>query len=138
MTLSLAPRAPRTSIMPYICDPDKIETKRYGDGECVSLVVAVCGLSGRTTKTWKPGLKVQGAAQGAIARGTAIATFVEGHYPKDDNGKHAAIYLSHDDDGIQVIDQYNGKNPKPASPRTIGFNTKTYRSNNGIYYYLIE
>lgn len=89
---------------------DAIKEKLYGDGEWVALVKALCGLSSRATGTWKAGLKVQGAAPGAIARGTAIATFVKGAYPTDENGKHAAI----------------GKRAKAASPRTIGFNSKAY------------
>jgi hypothetical protein len=37
--------------------------------------------------------------------GTAIATFVNGKYPQNATG-HAAVYLSQNEAGIQVLDQW--------------------------------
>jgi hypothetical protein len=41
----------------------------------------------------------------ALDAGTAIATFVNGAYPQNATG-HAAVYLTQDDLGIQVLDQW--------------------------------
>lgn len=41
-----------------------------------------------------------------IARGTAIATFVDGKYLSHKTGNHAAIYVSQDETGITVYDQW--------------------------------
>jgi hypothetical protein len=46
--------------------------------------------------------------QPTLAKGTAIATFVDGKYQSHSTGNHAARYLSQDAGGIWVIDQYAG------------------------------
>jgi len=52
------------------------------------------------TQQWKKGTHVLTSTPGAIARGTAIATFKGEEY-----GGHAAIYISHTDNGITVWGQ---------------------------------
>ena len=44
----------------------------------------------------------------SIAAGTIIATFKNGKYPSV-SGYHAAIYISHNEQGIWVWDQWVGK-----------------------------
>lgn len=74
-----------------------------GDAECVEFVRQATGAP--KTSLWVPGLKVADARQGDIARGTAIATFDDsGHYPTNGLGKHAAIYLRHTAQMIEVLD----------------------------------
>ncbi|WP_342114771.1 BPSL0067 family protein [Pseudoduganella sp. OTU4001] len=75
---------------------------------------------------------------GEIKRGTAIATFdATGRYPRDARGRYAAIYISHNAQGIVVLDQWNAK--RKVSERTIRFdpNSKS-RSNNAETFYVIE
>lgn len=128
--------------MPHVCtNPTSLLGILHGTGECVDLVKVACGLG--ATSTWRAGLKVQGAGLDSIASGTAIATFYNGGYPESSDkksprgefGRHAAIYLGHDANGIKVIDQWI---THAASERTIRFNNAKYRSNNGIYFHVIE
>jgi hypothetical protein len=68
-------------------------------------------LSGAKGDDVKKGVK-------SILSGTAIATFVNGKYPQTGStGKHAAIYLGQDADGIQVLDQWASQGM--VLPRTI-------------------
>ena len=72
--------------------------------QCVSFLKAtIPALAGKTTKMWLKGDDVQQGT--AMAAGTAIATFVNGVYPQNATG-HAAVYLSQDNNGIQVLDQW--------------------------------
>lgn len=71
--------------------------------QCVALIQGCT--TAPSTGTWKAGIKVMAAAAGAIAPGTAIATFdKDGKYPMTQ--RHAAIYISHDSTGISVYHQY--------------------------------
>lgn len=109
---------------------------RKGDAECVEFVRQTTAAP--QTAYWRPGKKVSDASPGEIKRGTAIATFDDnGRYPKDSRGRHAAIYLSHNPQGIVVLDQWNAKGK--VSERTIRFvpNSKS-RSNNAGAFYVIE
>jgi hypothetical protein len=73
---------------------------------------------------WHEGAKVRGNL--ALAKGTAIATFVEGRYPNRPHGNHAAFYLRQDSSGIWVMDQWADNQKKPAiSARPIKFCSKT-------------
>jgi hypothetical protein len=75
----------------------------------------------------------------AIKRGTAIATFdANKKYPTDKLGQHAAIYLSHSDKAITVLDQW-AKQGKVAQ-RDIRFNRAegTKRSDNGDTFFVID
>ena len=82
------------------------------------------------TGKWKKGVPVKGNI--AIAKGTAIATFVNSVY-----SGHAAIYESQTDKGIQVYDQWVSGAGKAIGPRTISWNGKGI-SNNGAGFYVIE
>ena len=68
-------------------------------GECVSLVKRFGGAP--QTSKWQMGIAVRGAT---LKEGTVIATFFDG---KSYRG-HAAFYLSQDNDGITVVEQYAG------------------------------
>ncbi|MFL5285813.1 MAG: BPSL0067 family protein [Rhodopila sp.] len=63
---------------------------------------------------WKQGAAVRDNP--AIAPGTAIATFINGIYPSNSSGNHAALFLAQEDKGppaghgLWVVDQYFGSN----------------------------
>lgn len=108
-----------------------------GNTECVEFVRQATGAP--HTSAWRKGLKVSEAAKGAIPRGTAIATFdAAGKYPSDKHGKHAAIYLEHDEKRILVLDQWNAQGE--VLRRSIRFSQPagTRRSNDGDTFYVIE
>lgn len=119
--------------MSYRCDnPEKYENKVVDNGECVRFVQVAANVP--HTTTWIQGEQVKGSAY--IPKGTAIATFADGKYPTDRNGKHAAIYISHDDYGIEVWDQWRGR---PVAKRTIAYKEgDPYRSDDGDCFYVIE
>jgi hypothetical protein len=94
--------------MPYIAlNPEHYVGKKVGTGQCVAYVQAAS--MAPNTGSWHAGIKVLSATPGTITKGTVIATMVDGHYPNHASGNHAAIYLSHDSSGIQVIDQWVGQ-----------------------------
>jgi len=78
---------------------------KVGDGECVTLIKAYtdAGWTGR----WKQGAAVVGNK--AIARGTAIANFVNGKWPRLAHGNHSAFYMGQVSDGIYILDQWPEK-----------------------------
>jgi hypothetical protein len=98
-----------------------------GNAECVEFIRQ--SLDAPHTSKWREGGKIHRLSPGEsdpVARGTAIATFVDGEYPQTGNsGKHAAIYLGQNTEGIQVLDQWNGqghveKRTIPWTPRRPG------------------
>lgn len=100
--------------MPHVySEVDKLQREPVVDGgNCVSLIKAFApGLIGQSTLVWKEGAKVLGNR--TLARGTAIATFENGRYPRRGagQGKHAAFFLWHTSDGFWVMDQYRSGNP---------------------------
>lgn len=87
-------------------------TRKVGDKQCVALVRHYLASQGlKDTSTWREGAKVVGNK--SIAPGTAIATFVNGRYPNKSHGNHAALYVSQNDDGIVVMDQWSNDATKP-------------------------
>src|SRR4051794_16300441 len=106
--------------MAYIYkDVDNLEGKTLaGSGQCVALVQVYT--KAPLTSSWKEGVTVKGDT--SIARGTAIATFVGGKYPNQAHGNHAALYLSQDAAGIQVMDQWKSKST--IASRTLRFQGK--------------
>jgi hypothetical protein len=48
-----------------------------------------------------------------LAKGTAIATFVNGIYQNYGTGNHAAYYISQDATGIWIMDQWSDDVKKP-------------------------
>jgi len=94
-------------------DTDKVGTK-----QCVALLQHYAKLP--ITAAWEEGAQVLGHL--TIAKGTAIATFVDGKYKSHSTGNHAAFYLSQDGKGIYVMDQWRGTiraNPRCPSA-TLG------------------
>lgn len=88
------------------------------------------------TSTWVEGIKVKGNGL-KLKSGTAIATFVDGKYPNNKHGNHAALYISQSVVGIEVMDQWLGVNKPKIGSRILPFLGKksdgTYidPSNNG-------
>lgn len=108
-----------------------------GNHECVVFIQKTTNIP--QTKLWKRGVKVKDTKQGDIAKGTVIATFDEdGSYPTDSLGKHAAIYLRHTNDYIEVYDQWNAQGK--VKKRKIKFDKSitTKRSNNGDTFFVVE
>lgn len=109
-----------------------------GNTECVAFVQAVTDVPIRT-ENWSKGTQVMTAKAGSIERGTAIATFDDaGKYPTDDLGRHAAIYLSHDKTGIQVLDQWNAQGEVLQRIIRAGRPAGTRRSNDADWFYVIQ
>ncbi|MBP6563151.1 MAG: BPSL0067 family protein [Neisseriaceae bacterium] len=92
--------------MPFIHpNPDSLEGHALiGTAECVALLQNT--MSVPHTSLWREGAVVFGNPN--IQKGTAIATFVNGRYPLKGR-KHAAIYISQDEDSIYVIDQWRDR-----------------------------
>lgn len=108
-----------------------------GNTECVEFIRQATGAP--PTAAWRKGLKVSEAARGAIPRGTAIATFdAAGKYPEDGLGRHAAIYLEHDEKSILVLDQWNDQGEVRQRPIRFSRPEGTRRSNDGNTFYVIE
>lgn len=108
-----------------------------GNTECVEFVRMVT--SAPHTLKWLRGRQVKSFKEGELIRGTAIATFDDkGRYPTDKLGMHAAIYLSHTNEGIQVLDQWTRQGE--VKPRMIRFNRPdgTSRSDDGDTFYVVE
>jgi len=93
--------------MPYLYSKvDELDqSEPVGSQHCVALVQRYA--KAPVTSVWKEGKSVKGNLQ--IARGTAIATFVNGKYPNLPHGNHAALYVSQDAHGIWIMDQWKNK-----------------------------
>lgn len=116
----------------YSCqDPSKHAGKIIGDGQCVAFVRSCSGAP--PSSQWREGSRVRGAG---LSSGTAIATFVNGKYPDENTGQHAAIYIKQDTMGIEVWDQWVGQ---PVHKRVIQFKGgQGSRSNDGDAFSVIE
>lgn len=106
--------------MPYVYRPvDVLQNKPWVDGGiCVSLIKKFApGLIGQTTLIWREGAPVVDSPN--PERGTAIATFEKGRYPRrnEGQGNHAAFFLWHVSDGIYIMDQFTTDN---RSEKKIG------------------
>ena len=86
----------------------KTYANAQGNTECVEFIRQTLGAP--HTSRWHEGTKIRRLSPGEtdpIPPGSAIATFENGTYPQEGNtGKHAAIYLGQDENGIQVLDQW--------------------------------
>jgi hypothetical protein len=110
---------------------------RHGRTDAVAFVRQATGAS--HPGIWRAGVHIKTAAQGSILRGTAIATFnAAGFYPNDERGYHAAIYLSHDQYTLRVLDQWPTQGE--VRQRVILFEVKpgTIRPHDANTYYVIE
>lgn len=105
-----------------------------GEHQCVVLIQSVSPAT--RTAEWKMGKRVLDAAPGEIPEGTVIATFDEnGKYPL--SARHAAIYISHDESGIEVYDQWVKQGM--VKKRTIRLKDLPKRDvNDAKYYYVVE
>jgi hypothetical protein len=109
-------------------------------GECVTYVKAVTpDLTLTQTKNWDGKTLVKGNKD--IVAGTAIATFNGGAYTGHEN--HAAIYVSQDEKGIYVWDQWwDRKNKPPKNVKAIGLHLIRFGGskpvNDGDDFYIIQ
>jgi hypothetical protein len=123
---------------PQVDDLDDHEL--VGSHQCVALVQAFAHAP--RTADWKQGVSVRGDL--LLAKGTAIATFEDGVYKSKPHGNHAALYLSQDQGGIWVMDQYKAADKPKVSKHYLPFRGtgKDGRwinaSNNGDAYSVIE
>ena len=120
-----------------------------GSGTCVDLIKTyVPGLIGKSTLSWRAGVNVMDS-QTTIERGTAIATFEKGRYPRRSHDNHAAIVLSVIPAGICVMDQWAGDQTRPwiekrlirVPPRWEQQNkdgSVKHPSNNALAFYVIQ
>ena len=135
---------PRELVVSYIlANPDVYAKHSYrnssGNAECVEFIRQT--LHAPATAQWREGMKVRRLNPedpDPVRRGTAIATFVGGKYPQSGNtGKHAAIYLGQNADGILVLDQWRSQGR--VLPRTIYWKPRRAGlSNDGSAFSVIE
>jgi hypothetical protein len=111
-----------------------------GNQQCVPLVEHYAKAPAPAALHWREGAVVKGNQ--TLAKGTAIATFVDGRYPSLPSGNHAALYVSQDASGVWVVDQYFGSNG--IHKRLLRFKGKSSDgkyidpSNNGDAFSVIE
>ena len=112
-----------------------------GNGACVALVRHYADVPNHAI--WKAGKPVLGDA--LPAKGTAIATFVNGVYPNHATGNHAAFYLKQGLKGFWVMDQWVGAKKPTISSRFIRSNPGKRKdgsyspaSDNANAYFVIE
>lgn len=82
---------------------------KIGTKHCVVLVQHYT--QAPPTRYWREGAKVRGNSN--LIPGVAIATFINGVYPNQNSGNHAAFYLSQDREGIWMMDQWTDDIRKP-------------------------
>jgi hypothetical protein len=115
-------------------------TPLVGNGDCAQLVKMLTpGLKGRPASMWKQGARVLDTT--ALRPGTAVATFVDGQYPDNESGQHAAFFLSYAGKAIWVMDQWKNDNRKPkVSSRVISPKPPSggRLSNSSEAFYVIE
>jgi hypothetical protein len=125
--------------------PDVYRNRSYpnsqGNTECVEFIKQTFNTSNIRTLSWREGTKIRKlnpGEQDTVTRGTAIATFVNGRYPQEGNsGKHAAIYLGQNVEGLQVLDQWRAQGR--VLPRTIPWQPRhPGLSNDGNAFSVIE
>lgn len=126
--------------MPYVYSDAESSAKKptVGTKQCVALIKQYTNAP--PTVMWKEGKAVKGNF--LLAKGTAIATFINGKYPNHGSGNHAAFYISQDAIGIWVIDQWSTS--KTIQNRRLTFKGKDKAgnfvnpSNNGDAFSVIE
>lgn len=89
--------------MPHVySEVNSLENQpKVGDRQCVALIQHYLG--GPQASHWQAGDRALDTL--TITPGTAIATFVSGHYPNFPHGNHAAFFLRRDGDCIWMMDQ---------------------------------
>lgn len=128
--------------MPFVV-PSVRSLERHplvGSGDCVDLIKAfIPRLASLSTRMWKAGERVIDTTN--LRPGTAIATFVDGKYPQNTSGQHAAFFLAYAGKAIWVMDQWKNDHMKPhVSARLIHPKPPQAGrlSNSSEYYYVIE
>jgi hypothetical protein len=109
ISLPTPPSAPAKTAHVYSAVDSLEGTAKVGTKQCVALLVEY--IKAPSTTLWAGGEAVFGNS--AILKGTAIATFVNGKYQSLSTGNHAAFYLSQDETGIKVMDQWANDSTKP-------------------------
>jgi len=80
--------------------------------QCVALVQHYAGAPVPAATIWHEGARVLDTVNTPI--GTAIATFVNGHYQSHSHGNHAALFMGREGNCIRVMDQWPGDPMKPT------------------------
>ncbi|MFM8330329.1 MAG: BPSL0067 family protein, partial [Candidatus Methylumidiphilus sp.] len=113
---------------------DPVYKNSKGDAQCVELLKQT--LNAPRTSEWEQGDNITKGI--TLTEGTAIATFVDGKYPNNSTGQHAAIYLGQNERGIIVLEQYKGLDS--IQVRTIPWSPKPHSSlsNNGSAYSVVK
>jgi hypothetical protein len=130
--------------MPYkliIAEADVLGKAKFvndkGNTECVEFVRQAAAAP--KTTAWRKGVRVADAKAGDIPRGTVIATFdATDRYPSDTLGRHAAIYLAHDEQRILVLDQWNAQGQVLQRPIWFKRPKGTKRSNDADTFYVVK
>ena len=114
----------------YRCqNPESYRHQVVGSGYCVALLQRCSRIP--LTKLWRQGPKVKGRE---LLPGTIIATFKNGRYPNV-TGYHSASYISQNERGIWVWDQWQGQ---PVHKRLIRFKSgRGIASNDGDAYSVV-
>ena len=128
--------------MPYVYpDVDVLnEHDLVGNHQCVVLVQTYTNAP--RAANWRQGASVRGHL--LLAKGTAIATFVDAMYKNHSHGNHAAFYLSQDQGGILVMDQWRSATKFKVSRHYLPFKGADKHgkwvdsSNNGDAFSVIE
>jgi hypothetical protein len=111
-----------------------------GKGECVELIKQmVPGLIGHSTEDWRPGAHVLDTEN--LPVGTAIATFVNGRFPRRNTGQHAALFLGYAGKAaLWVMDQWaHDENRRKVWARVIHHGRPgDTQSNSAEAFYVIE
>ena len=108
-----------------------------GHSECVEFIRQTTGAP--HTSVWAPGIKLSDAKPGDIPRGTAIATFdANKRSPTDTLGKHAAIYLEHNEVRMVVLDQWKALDRVQRREIKFKQGKGVRRSNNADTFWVIE
>lgn len=125
-------------VYPQVDDLDQHDL--VGSHHCVVLVQTFTDAP--RAAEWTAGEVVRGDL--LLPKGTAIATFKDGVYENHRHGNHAAFYLSQDQGGIWVMDQWKGTNKPKVSKHYLQFKGKDKdgnwldTSNNGDAFSVIE
>jgi len=112
-----------------------------GDARVTFLVGLAAAVGAAISMAFSEGLSDDGKLTGRggpVVRGiiTGFATFIGGIYPNQAHGNHAAIYVSHDEQGITVWDQWRGRS---VTQRTIRYKAgDNDPSNDADFYYVVE
>jgi hypothetical protein len=113
----------------------KAYTNDKGEAQCVEFIKQTLGAP--ATACWYEGTKIT-KGDTTILQGTAIATFVDGKFSHlGASNQHAAIYLSQDQVGIWVLDQWTKQGS--VDKRNIKWMpTRPGKSNDGKAFSVIE